>query len=384
LKRKICVVINSRANYARIKSVLSELKKHSNCELQIVVGASGLLFRFGKVIDIIKKDGFEVTKEVYTLIEGNDPIVMAKTTGLATIELAQVFFDLKPDIVVTVADRHETLATAIAASYLNIPVAHTQGGEITGSIDELVRHACTKLSHIHFPATQNAQKNILQMGEESHRVHLTGCPSLDFIDENMNRDIDSILKKYLLNPGMYSAQNFLLVLFHPDTQSYLKSIEDTVNLLSAIKEIDLPTIWIWPNVDAGTDFISKELRVYRDQFQNPKIQFVRNFTPEDYVAVLNSSLCIVGNSSSGIREASRIGTPSVSIGDRQKGRQHSENVIFLESSEVFKIVESVNIQIHHGKFPPSRLYGNGKAGEAIANILLNTELDVKKKFIEIR
>lgn len=384
MKRKICVVINSRANYARIKSVLSELKKHSNCELQIVVGASGLLFRFGKVIDIIKKDGFEVTKEVYTLIEGNDPVVMAKTTGLATIELAQVFFDLKPDIVVTVADRHETLATAVAASYLNIPVAHTQGGEITGSIDELVRHACTKLSHIHFPATQNAQKNILQMGEESHRVHLTGCPSLDFIDENMNLDIDSILKKYLLNPGMYTAQNFLLVLFHPDTQSYLKSIEDTVNLLSAIKEIDLPTIWIWPNVDAGTDFISKELRVYRDQSQNPKIQFVRNFTPEDYVAVLNNSLCIVGNSSSGIREASRIGTPSVSIGDRQKGRQHSENVIFLEGSQVSKIVESIKIQIHHGKFPPSSLYGNGKAGEAIANVLLNTELDVKKKFIEIR
>ena len=384
MKRKICVVINSRANYARIKSVLSELKKHSNCELQIVVGASGLLFRFGKVIDIIKKDGFEVIKEVYTLIEGNDPIVMAKTTGLATIELAQVFFDLKPDIVVTVADRHETLATAIAASYLNIPVAHTQGGEITGSIDELVRHACTKLSHIHFPATENAQKNILQMGEESHRVHLTGCPSLDFIDENMNLDIGSILKKYLLNPGMYTAQNFLLVLFHPDTQSYQKSVEDTVNLLSAIKEIDLPTIWIWPNVDAGTDFISKELRVYRDQSQNPKIQFVRNFTPEDYVAVLNNSLCIVGNSSSGIREASRIGTPSVSIGDRQKGRQHSENVIFLEGSQVSKIVESIKIQINHGKFPPSSLYGNGKAGEAIAKVLLNTELDVKKKFIEIR
>jgi len=384
LKRKICVVINSRANYARIKSVLSELKKHSNCELQIVVGASGLLFRFGNVIDIIKKDGFEVTKEVYTVVEGNDPVVMAKTTGLATIELAQVFFDLKPDIVVTVADRHETLATAIAASYLNIPVAHTQGGEITGSIDELVRHACTKLSHIHFPATQNAQKNILQMGEEFHRVHLTGCPSLDFIDENMNLDIDSILKKYLSNPGMYTAQNFLLVLFHPDTQSYLKSMEDTVNLLGAIKEIDLPTIWIWPNVDAGTDFISKQLRVYRDQSRNPKIQFVRNFTPEDYVAVLNNSLCIVGNSSSGIREASRVGTPSVSIGDRQKGRQHSENVIFLEGIQVSKIVESIKIQIHHGKFPPSSLYGSGKAGEAIANVLLNTELDVKKKFIEIR
>lgn len=126
MKRKVCVVINSRANYARIKSVLTELQNRKDCELQVVVGASGLLFRFGKVVEIIRNDGFNVNREVYSVVEGNEPVVMAKTTGLALIELAQVFLDLKPDIVVTIADRHETLATAIAASYMNIPVAHSR------------------------------------------------------------------------------------------------------------------------------------------------------------------------------------------------------------------------------------------------------------------
>ena len=363
---------------------MSKLKESPECDLQIIVGASGLLFRFGKVVDVIKKDGFHVTKEIYSLVEGNDPIVMAKTTGLATIELAQVFFDLKPDIVVTVADRHETLATAIAASYLNIPVAHTQGGEITGSIDELVRHACTKLSHIHFPATENAFKNIIQMGEESHRVHLTGCPSLDFIDKSKNSELDIILKKYLLNPGFYKAQNYLLVLFHPDTQLYANSIRDTIQILEALEKLNMPTVWLWPNVDAGTDFISKELRKFRDKNQNSNIQFVRNFTPEEYVSVLNNSLCIIGNSSSGIREASRTGTPSISIGTRQKGREHSSNVIFLIDCDIDKIIDAVRIQIRHGKFEPSSLYGDGHSGARIANILLKANLDVKKKFIEIR
>jgi UDP-hydrolysing UDP-N-acetyl-D-glucosamine 2-epimerase len=229
MKRKICIVINSRANYARIKSVLIELQNRSDCELQIVVGASGLLFRFGKVVEIIRNDGFKVHREVHSVVEGNEPVVMAKTTGLALIELAQVFLDLKPDIVVTIADRHETLATAIAASYMNILVAHTQGGEITGSIDESVRHACTKLSHLHFPATQKAYKNILQLGEEESRVYLTGCPALDIIESNKNLDVTNILEKYTNQYSKYKNQSYLLVLFHPDTQHYKDSSHKYTN-----------------------------------------------------------------------------------------------------------------------------------------------------------
>ncbi len=382
--RRVCFVINSRANYARIKSVLIEMQKRSDCELQIVVGASGLLFRFGNVVDIIKRDGFTVDREVYSVVEGNEPIVMAKTTGLAIIELSQVFSDLKPDIVVTVADRHETIATAIAASYMNIMVAHTQGGEITGSIDESVRHACTKLSHLHFPATQGAYENIIQMGEEKKRVHITGCPSLDFIDENRSKDLNNILEKYLVNPKGIQNLDFLLVLFHADTQHYIEVSQATREILKAVKETNLPTIWLWPNVDAGTDYISKELRKFRDSNPSSKIQFVRNFSPEEYVTVLNHTKCIIGNSSSGIRESSRTGTPSITIGSRQSGREMAENVICLNKADSLIIRDKIIEQVNHGKYDQSNLYGDGNAGKKIAEILCTTQISIDKKFIPLR
>jgi len=381
--RKICVVINSRANYARIKSVLVELRDSKDCELQIVVGASALLFKYGNVVEIIKKDGFKVNKQVYTAVEGNEPIVMAKTTGLALLELSQVFYDLKPDIVLTIADRHETIATAIAASYMNIPVAHTQGGEITGSVDELVRHACTKLAHIHFPSTKKSEKNILQMGEEAQRVFMVGCPALDIIESVSNLTLEKVLIKHDLNPAMFKSQNFLVVLYHPDTQYFLQAKTETIKILSAMKELNLPVIWLWPNIDSGTDFISKELRTFKENNLNSKIKFVRNFTAEDYIVILNNSLCIVGNSSSGIRESSRTGTPSVSLGSRQFGREHAENVIFMKDFEVKTLLDSIKIQINHGKFESSNLYGDGLAGKRIAEILLQVDLVLQKKFVEL-
>jgi UDP-hydrolysing UDP-N-acetyl-D-glucosamine 2-epimerase len=383
MKRKVCVVINSRANYARIKSVLNELKIRKDCELQIVVGASGLLFRFGKVVEIIRSDGFSVNREVYSVVEGNEPVVMAKTTGLALIELSQVFMDLKPDVVVTIADRHETLATAIAASYMNIPVAHTQGGEITGSIDESVRHACTKLSHLHFPATRKAYKNILQLGEEKSRVYLTGCPALDIVEDHKNSNVTQILEKYTNRYSSFGTQNYLLVLFHPDTQHYEDSTYSTNEILKAIQEIDIPTIWLWPNVDSGTDLISKELRKFRDVNLNSKIQFVRNFTPEEFISVLNNALCIIGNSSSGIREASRTGTPSVVIGSRQNGREFSHNAVHLPDFDLNLIKTTIRNQMKHGKYESSDLYGDGFAGKRIAEILCTADLKIEKIFIEM-
>ena len=164
MRRKVCFVVNSRANYARIKTAILACMNHQDLDTVVIVGASGLLYRFGNVSELIESDGISIESKLYTVVEGNDPIAMAKTTGLSLIDLAQEFHRIRPDIVVTVADRYETIATAIAASYMNIPVAHTQGGEITGSIDESVRHAITKLSHIHFPATRNAAEVLMKLG----------------------------------------------------------------------------------------------------------------------------------------------------------------------------------------------------------------------------
>ena len=164
MSKKICVIINNRANYARIKSVLLAIKRHRKLKLQLVLESSSILPRYGSVNEIIKKDGFKIDELIYTVIEGENPTTMAKSAGLAVIELTTIFGKLKPDIVLTIADRYETLPIAIASTYMNIPLAHTQGGEITGSIDESVRHATSKLAHIHFPATHKSKKNLIKMG----------------------------------------------------------------------------------------------------------------------------------------------------------------------------------------------------------------------------
>ncbi|MGD8435098.1 MAG: UDP-N-acetylglucosamine 2-epimerase, partial [Syntrophobacterales bacterium] len=169
-KRKVCVVVNSRANYGRIKSVLRAIREHPDLDLILIVGASALLWRFGNVAEQIREDGFQTDAIVYSIVEGENPTTMAKSTGMGIMELATQFENLKPDVVITVADRFETIATAIAASYMNIPLAHTQGGEVTGSIDESVRHAITKLAHIHFPATEKAKDNVIRMGEDPEKV----------------------------------------------------------------------------------------------------------------------------------------------------------------------------------------------------------------------
>jgi len=246
-----------------------------------------------------------------------------------------------------------------------------------------VRHACTKLSHLHFPATKKAYRNILQLGEEKSRVHLTGCPALDIVEYSKDSNVTKILEKYTKLFNNFCSQNYLLVLFHPDTQHYEESTYSTTEILRAIQEINIPTIWLWPNVDSGTDLISKELRRFKDMNSNSKIQFVRNFTPEEFISVLNNSLCIIGNSSSGIREASRTGTPSVVLGARQNGREFSDNVVYLPDFNLDTIITTIRKQIEHGKYSLSELYGDGFAGKRIAEILCTTDLKIEKNFVEI-
>ena len=174
-RRKICVVITARASYARIKTVLEAVSEHADLELQLVVAASALLERYGPVVDVIREDGFKPNSTVYMQVEGENLITSAKSTGAGISELATVFDNLSPHMVLSIADRYETIATAIAASYLNIPVVHVQGGEVTGSIDEKVRHAVTKLANLHFVATQQAADRVIRMGEDPDTVHVTGC-----------------------------------------------------------------------------------------------------------------------------------------------------------------------------------------------------------------
>ena len=380
-QRKVCVVVNSRANYGRIKSFLRAAMDHPDLELQLIVGASALLYRFGSAIDIIRGDGFEPQAIVHSVVDGETPVTMAKSVGLGTIELATHFEALKPDVVLTVADRFETIATAIAASYMNIPVAHTQGGEVTGSIDENVRHAITKLSHIHFPATERAREFLLRMGERPDTIHVTGCPSIDVLVEN-----DLALPKdiFARNKGVGAdldvSKPYVMVMQHPVTTEYgegLTQIEATLKAVDRIGRQGMQVIWLWPNADAGSDDVAKGLRVFRENNDPDYLHLYRNFSPEDYARLLNNAVCMIGNSSSGLREAAYLGTPSVNIGTRQRGRDRAQNVIDAphNAEAIYRAIER---QVAHGRYPRSLMFGDGSSGKRIADILATATLQLEK------
>lgn len=377
-KRKVCVVVFSRANYGRIKSVLKAIREHPALELQLIAGASTLLHRFGNAIEVMRADGFPEDAKVYIIIEGENPTTMAKSTGLAIVELATIFENFKPDVVLTIADRFETLATAIAASYMNIPLAHTQGGEVTGSIDESVRHAITRLAHIHFPATELSMERLIRMGEDPSTIYLTGCPSIDII-ANCELAKDDFFSRYGgVGAPIDKDKPYIVVLQHPVTTEYEETFRQINETIKAISELKMQTIWLWPNVDAGSDDISKALRMFREKEKPDYVHFYRNFSVEDYACLINHCACLVGNSSSALREGSFLGVPAVNIGTRQNGRERGRNVVDVGYNSK-EIKEAVLYQVKHGKYPRDTLFGDGKAGEKIADILAKVELKIQKK-----
>jgi UDP-hydrolysing UDP-N-acetyl-D-glucosamine 2-epimerase len=378
-RRKICVVVNSRANYGRIKSVLKAVQEHPDLQLQLIVGASALLYRFGNVRQIIEADGFTPDATVYTIVEGETPTTMAKSTGLAIIELATLFENLKPDVVLTVADRFETIATAIAASYMNIAVAHTQGGEVTGSIDESVRHAVTKLAHIHFPATALAAQNLIRMGESPDAVHCLGCPSIDAIAHLDLTLPPDIFARYLgVGAEIDAAQPYLVVLQHPVTTEYGRGLDQINETLKAVTALDVQTVWLWPNVDAGSDDVSKGLRMWRERYNPKKLHYYRNFSVEDWARLINSAACVIGNSSSALREGAFLGVPAVNVGTRQQGREHGPNIVHA-SYEARVIETAARQQITHGRYERSPLFGDGFAGKRIADVLASADIRIQKR-----
>ncbi len=378
MKKKVCVVVASRANYGRIKAVMSAVKAHPDLELQLIVGASALLYRFGKVVDLIEEDGFEVSSRIYSIVEGENLTTMAKSVGLGVLELSTQFENLRPDIVLTVADRFETMATAIAASYMNIRVAHTQGGELTGSIDESVRHAITKLSHLHFVATDLSRERVVKMGENPEFVFNTGCPAIDAIaniDFRMGADF---FDRYGgVGHGIDPSKPYLVVLQHPVTTEFGEGFAQINETLQAVKRLGIQTVWLWPNVDAGSDDVSKGLRMFRERNREVPIHFFRNFSVEDYARLINGAACLVGNSSSGIRESAFLGVPAVNIGSRQHARERGPNVIDVEHDSK-AIFEAVQRQVTHGKFDSDHLYGDGQSGPRIAQLMAETKVPIQK------
>ena len=378
------MVVGSRANYARIKSVLLAIKTSSKLELILVLNSSALLDRYGSIKKIVKKDGFKIHYEIFNMFEGNNLVTMTKSVAAAISELSTIFYQSKPNFVLTVADRFETMATAIAASYMNILLVHTQGGEVTGSIDESVRHSISKLAHIHFTTTKQSTKNLIQMGENKKYIFQTGCPSFDFIKSTLNQkyDLNKLLKKYGgVGLPLDLNDKYIICLFHPVTTE-IESVNYQVNvLLDSLCNTKLQVIWLWPNIDAGADNISKVLRKFHNKNKRYPISFYKNFSPEDYIVFLDNAELIIGNSSSGIREASFLGVPSINIGSRQNGREKSLNVVDVGFDKA-TISKEINRQLSK-KYKPNFLYGDGKTAKRIVKVLETTKPSIQKRFIRL-
>jgi len=379
-KRKICVVVTARPSYSRIKSALTAMKTHPSLELQLVIAGSALLDRYGNAADFIEKDGFKAAAKVFMVLEGENPTTMAKTTGIGVMELTNVFYNLQPDAVVTIADRFETIATSIAASYQNIPLVHIQGGEVTGSIDEKVRHANTKLADLHLVSSEDARDRVIKLGEDPEKVINTGCPSIDLVKEicaEEHLNFDPIEKYGGVGENLDWKNGYVVVMQHPVTTEYKQARAHVLETLEALNNLGHPVFWFWPNVDAGSDGTSNGIRTFREMVKPKNIHFFKNMDSLDFLRLLNHSKVLVGNSSAGIRECSYLGVPVVNIGIRQNRRLRGNNVKDVPYQKD-KILEAVKESFNSEKHPASQIYGNGDAGNKIAEILATAELSFSK------
>jgi UDP-hydrolysing UDP-N-acetyl-D-glucosamine 2-epimerase len=377
-KRRVLVVLIDRANYGRLKPVLHAIASHPALDLQIMAAGTMVLERFHQPVEIVKRDGFRVDAEVYTELEGSTPATMAKSVGFGVVEFASEFQRLKTDLVVVIGDRYEALAATVAAAFMNLCIVHVQGGEVSGSIDESTRHAITKFAHFHFPSTHRAVEYLIRMGEDPHTILSVGCPSSDIA-----REIDRGLSPEVINnigsgALIDTAKPFLLVVFHPTTTQFGEERSEMTELLSALSELKMQTILLWPNIDAGADHISKAIRVFRDREQPEWLRVLTNLTPENYLRVLFNTVCAVGNSSSFVRDASYFGTPVVLLGNRQDGREIDKHVMAI-SVTAKEIVAAVRTQLAHGPYAPSRLYGDGHVAERIAEALAGLTPYIQKR-----
>ncbi len=379
--RKICVVVGSRANYSSIKSAMRAIDNHPELELQVVVAASALLDRYGAVVKLIEADGFKPAARVHMLVEGETPGTMAKSTGLGLLELPTIFDTIRPDIVLTVGDRFETMATTLAAAYMNIPLAHTMGGEVSGTIDESIRHAVTKFAHIHLPACSDAQERIIKLGERPQDVHLVGCPRMDLVAEVLAAD-DGVSEV----PGLFAEgvggnfdlkDPFVILSQHPVTTEYGEGERQINESLMAIHDLGIHCIALWPNADAGSEDIARGMRKFREKYDDSNIHFFKNLPTSTYIKLMKRTACLVGNSSSGIREGAFIGTPSVNIGSRQDMRQRGQNIIDVPH-ERDAIRDAIEQHIEHGPYPCDPIYGDGTAGVQIADVLATCDWKLQK------
>jgi len=362
---KVAVIVTARPSWAKLQTLCEALKKRDDVELQIIACASALLERYGAVINVIRKEGFTIAAEIYSVIEGENLITSAKETGLLAAALGDHLSHLRPDCVLVCADRHEVLAAAQSAAYLHIPLVHLQGGERTGSIDDKVRDSITALADYHMVCTRRAQMRVYGLTGDESRIWWTGCPSIDLAKQALTEPPVTVDELGGAGAPIDLTQPFGVILQHPVTSEAEDAGTQLYETLEATAcyHRDLQWIAMWPGQDAGAGAASKVLRAYQGE-----VHTVRSLPPSRFLKLLTQTQVLVGNSSASVREGAFLGTPAVVVGSRQHGRERGPNVIDVPHN-CERIAEAVSIQRMRGPYPSSTLYGRGDSGQRIAEVI---------------
>ncbi len=373
-KRKIAVVTTSRADFGHLYWTLKDLQNHSEIDLRLIALGAHFSPEFGNTFKEIETDGFTIDESIECLISSDSDIGMAKTIGLATLGLADVLGKIRPDILLLIADRYEMLAPASTALALRIPIAHIEGGDVSeGAIDDAVRNALTKMSHLHFTTSENSRLRVLSMGEEEWRVHRVGSPSLDnlrrrelFSKEEVETDLE-----------IEFDQKTIVVAYHPVTLSN-DTVSEADAVFDALSKIENQIVFCYPNSDAGSHQLIERAKTFCESRSNAHL-FV-NLNHLKYWSLLKYADLLLGNSSSGIMETASLELPTVNIGFRQKGRERPINIIDAEprSDSILRAVQKgLSDEFRFTLAGMTNLYGDGHASERIVKILAETPLGKK-------
>lgn len=363
IKLKICVYTTNRAEYSKLRPILKLLNIDDNIELFLLVTGSHLLKQYGESKNQIIKDGLNITEEIYSHIAGDDISKTVETIGIALLKLPSILKKINPDIILCGFDRFDMYPFAISASLMNYCLVHIEGGEITGTLDEKIRHSISKLANYHLVSTDSAKNNLINMGEFTDNIFVTGCPRYDELI-NIPEDNTNILTKYNL-----IKKNYLIFCYHPVSSNIEVSYNEWKILLETIIELRENTIFIKPNIDYGNEKLI-ELFNELNIFDTPYIYVYNHIDIDEFSILLKNCNILIGNSSAGIREACVFGTPVINIGTRQQYRVSEilENVHNMTNFDKMQLIDKIKYlnKIH---YKPNFLFGDGNASVNIVNIL---------------
>jgi UDP-N-acetylglucosamine 2-epimerase (non-hydrolysing)/GDP/UDP-N,N'-diacetylbacillosamine 2-epimerase (hydrolysing) len=381
--RTIGVVTTSRADYGLYRPILRRIQEDPELDLHLFVSGMHLSPEFGMTIQAIEEDGFEVGDRIEMLLSSEKPEGISKSMGLGTIGFAQAFAHSRPDILLVLGDRFEMHTAVVAALPFKLPVAHIHGGELTeGAIDDAIRHSITKMSHLHFVATETYAQRVVQMGEEPWRVVVSGAPGLDNLREIQLLSREELEERY----GVDLRDPFFLVTYHPVTLEYEQTESQIAELLAALGETDATLVFTYPNADTGNQLIVEKVKGFVASHQ--RADFLINLGTQGYFSMMNHAAAMVGNSSSGIIEAASFRLPVVNVGIRQEGRERGRNVIDVSCSrkEILSGIEEATSPIFRQSLRNlANVYGEGRAAEAIVDQLKRVKLNrdlILKRFYE--